>query len=71
MMQRKGLEQNPEITRKFKNGGGVLPIITSGLLPSWVILPTGPWSLPTGWELGTPCSRSAVADTRFRHHRKL
>ena len=39
---------NPrESPRILRNGGGG-PIITSGLWPSWVILPLGPWSLPRG-----------------------
>ena len=46
--------------------GGV-PIITSGLGLSWVVVPLGPWSLQKmqrgpGWELVTPCPRSAVED---------
>ena len=41
-------------------------MITSGLGLSWVMVPLGPWSLKglvgSGWELVTPCARSAVAD---------
>ena len=47
MMQKQVLGESPRIPENFRKWGGG-PIITSGLWPSWVILPLGPWSLPRG-----------------------
>ena len=54
------------VPRNHKKGGSGL-IITSGLGMSWVLVLLGPWSLErgrgwSGFELVTPCARSAVAD---------
>ena len=45
---KKGLQDSSGKTRILRNAGVGCPIVTSGLLPSWVILPPGPWPLPRG-----------------------